>query len=636
MAPIPVRLAALGLLALASRALAETATLELHAGQPAEFTLNSPVDDRNFQDPRAYQHQGTSTRVFIRRLTLTNTGATPLTGPLLVVNGRDWSSAEALRRSLDLPPNPALAMPRLFSFWRDHLTHADHACEGAKEPLALLNFWSYGLCGDSTVALSRLATHYGIPARKIPLNGHVAAEYFYDDAWHVFDTDQNASYLRLDNRTFASAADLRVDPFLARRTKVLGRYAPIEAGAMAFNTALHEYLAPREEKPTKSKTPPAAVRADVLQPGEQMIIHAAEPPEAPVGRAALEKWGPVRESTLRVVEWVLRAGARRDAAGKVNVATGFPILRAINHTTGETIEAPAGRAVFEIAIATRSADDRISVFTQRARASLPLPQRGRNTVLLAASESKGIAKLETEWDRPGEIVVPKATAELADAAPSFRLRSEPAADQLWWQISSARDFHFVAPNFDGVIAATDTLRFDPLTSTFFNPGETYYLRLKARRDGVWSEWSAPVEFRVEKPARPAPLAAAVVGEKLRLSWPDAGTGTEYLVFGSNRLDFLPEPFAAEEIVVLREQIIEQQRPNRNLVATTSEPALELVPEHRFYRVIARRGGVLSVPSELLATPSSLAAKLPPATVLQNRWKQEDGRDVHFATELPLP
>ena len=614
---------------------AETLNVALRAGQPAETVIESVADDTNYQDPRGYTQHGASARTFIRELTLTNTGTVPLTGPLLVVNGRDWSSPDALRQSLALPAQPSAMMGRLFAFWRDHLSHADSGCAEAREPLALLNFWGYALCGDTTTALTRLTTQYGIPARKIPLNGHVAAEYFFDGAWHIFDTDQNVCYLRLDNRTLASAADLRADPFLARRTKVLGCHAPVSVGAMGFNTALHEFIAPKEEKVIKLKVPSVPLGTDTLFPGERMIVRAAESPEVAVGRSDLRQWTNVQPMALRVVEFVIDPAARRGANGQVSVATGFPILRAVNHTTGETITPAAGSPVFQIAIQARAPTDRISVYCQRSRTSLPLPGKGRNSVLLAAGDPRGTAALTVDWEKPAGFTVPVTVAVPEDASPVFRIRTEPAADLLWWQISTTDDFAFVPPNFNAVIASTDTLRFDPLTATFFQPNQPYLLRVKARRDGVWGEWSAPLSFRVEKPARPAPGTATVAGAKLRLSWPDAGAGAEYLVFGSNRLDFVPEPFAENEIVALRGQDVTQRRPNKNLVATVAKPEIELDPAFRFYRVIARRAGVLSVPGDLIPTPAALAAKLPPSAVLQDRWRRVDGTDEHLATEMPL-
>ena len=86
--------------------------------------------------------------------------------------------------------------------------------------------------------------------------------------------------------------------------------------------------------------------------------------------------------------------------------------------------------------------------------------------------------------------------------------------------------------------------------------------------------------------------ATAAGARLRLSWPDAGDGAEYLVFGGNRFDFVPEPFAEDEIVALRGPAITLRRPNKNLVATTAQPRIELDPAFRFYRVIAPRRSAL--------------------------------------------
>ena len=114
------------------------------------------------------------------------------------------------------------------------------------------------------------------------------------------------------------------------------------------------------------------------------------------------------------------------------------------------------------------------------------------------------------------------------------------------------------------------------------------------------------------------------------------------VFGSNRLDFLPAPYAADEIGTLRNQRVEQSRPNKNLIAEVAKPEIELEATCRFYRVITRRAGILSVPGDLILTPPALAAKLPPAMILQDRWhrvadpnRAGSETDEHLATEMPL-
>lgn len=625
--------------------LAETLQIDLTANVPVERPIDSTVDDRNYISPRAYRQHGAATRFFQHRLTLRNTGTTTLTGPLLVINERDWSSPEALRRTLQASEKPSEWLPSLFSFWCTHVSHADSDAPGGKEPLALLNFWSYALCGDTTAALTHLVTSQGVPARKIPLNGHVAAEYYYDSAWHIFDTDQNVVYLALDNLTLASAADLRADPFLARRTKVFGRYASMEPVASAFNTSLHEFIQPTDEKAITHKKPPMPVRADTLFPGEKLIIYSAQAPEKAVGRTKLQQWGTVREDALCLVEFALDAKARQnEGSGEVTFASGYPILAAVNHTTGETVSSPAGQPTFDVRVKVQSPADQVSVYTQRARSFLPFIQKGSNQFLLAVNGSSGSASLIVDWEAaPADLQLPTAEIKLTNPAPEFAITSTEGTDLVWWQIAADPTFSFVAPNLDTITLPQPTLRLDPFTATFLNPDQAYHLRMKARRDGVWGEWSAPLEFRVEKPARPSPAKVDVRAERLHLSWPSAGEGCDYLVFGSNRLDFLPELFAADEIVKLREVVVEETKPNKNLVATVATPEVELEPAFRFYRVIARRGNALSVPSELIRTPAALASKLPAATVLQDRWKRVGNpanpgaeKDAHFAEETVLP
>jgi hypothetical protein len=623
---------------------AETLTVELPANAAVETTIDSPIDDSNLRDPRGYRHHGSAKRVFQRQLTLTNTGTTPLTGQL-IINNADWSGPAALRASFPPKAPPSDWLPRLFHVWCHRVSHADSDAPGGKEPFALLNFWGYALCGDTTAAFTHFAASQGVPARKIPLNGHVAAEYFYDDAWHIFDTDQNVVYLKLDNRTLASAADLRADPFLARRTKVFGRYGPMNLAAAAFNTSLHEFIEAKDGKPVVHKKPPASVRADTLYPGEKMIVYGDQPPDKAIGQTDLAQWGSVREDTLCLVEFTIDPKARPSAnPGEVTFDSGFPILRAVNHTTGDESVAPPGEPTFAITIKTRAVTDRVSVYCQRARATLPLLQKGRNTLRLAAPDSKGKATLVADL-APGSknLQLPAVTAALIDGTPTFAVRGAEGTDFIWWQVAHENTFDFIPPNFDAVIRTTDRMAFDPLTATFLTPGHPSFIRIKGRRNGIWGDWSAPLEFRIAKPTRPAPAQATFAGNRMRLSWPPGGNGCDYLVFGSNRLDFLPEPFATDEIVRMRDQAIEEKRPNKNLVATTDKPHIDFEPTFRFYRVIARRGEVLSVPGDLIVTPAPLAAKLPPGMVLQDRWlKTKDPTrpgaevDQHIATEVALP
>jgi hypothetical protein len=625
----------LAVLTLAARA--EKIEFDVKAGEATSVTLPSVVDDSHLRDPRGYAGHGPRARVFTRRIELSNTGTKPLVGHLLITNGRNFSSAENFKKVLG-GSEGRIAAERLFTFWVDHRSHAGASAKVAEEPIAALNFWGYTLCGEDTQALARLARVFDLPARHVLLNGHIAAEYEYDGGWHVIDGDQNACYLRLDNRTLASAAEIRADPFLALRTKVFGKHSPMSRATATFNTGLFEHVVPNEPKAIRLKAGPAPLNTFTLEQGESLVWHCDTPPEVPAGALDTEKPEVLRTAALATIEHRFEVKKRpRDKEGVLTIHEPFPILKVLNETTGESVSPK--EIAFKASILTKAETDKVSVVMQCSQVALPLLSKGDNTVLLDAERGK--AHVVYYYDPlPGAILpsvaaVPVEKGGRFKGPPSFTIASRPAADRIWWQISSGRDFAFVPPNFNAVVPATPTLKFDGFTETFFSPGRSYFLRLKAHSGGIWSEWSPPVEFRVDKPAQPGePRFAAVPGGGVRLSW--VGVAEEYLVFGSNRADFVPENLAGEEIVAMEHAKVTEKRPNRNLVATVKGPEIELQVLHRFYRVIARKGGVFSVPGDLWKLPEPFAAKLPPALVLQVRASKQDGKDVYRAREEKLP
>jgi hypothetical protein len=69
--------------------------------------------------------------------------------------------------------------------------------------------------------------------------------------------------------------------------------------------------------------------------------------------------------------------------------------------------------------------------------------------------------------------------------------------------------------------------------------------------------------------------------------------------------------------------------------------LDFDPQHRFYRVIARDGEALSVPSPMERIGREFNQGLPSASVLQTRSTQATGidgnpKEDYIATEMNLP
>lgn len=627
--------------ALTSAAFGEVLEFELKAGKSRTVNVPSNVDDNTFTEPRGYAVHGARARSFIQRVELRNTSDKPLKGRLLTVNEQDLTNIEGLQHHLGLSAEPgrqALTMQRLFAFWKDHRSHAGCGLPLANEPFATLNFWGYTLCGEDTQALARLAHAFEIPARHVQLNGHIAGEYRYDGAWHMVDGDQNAVYLKLDNRTLASADDIRQDPFLALRTKIFGKHSPQELSASAFNTALIEHVAPAEPKPIKLKSGPAPVNTFTLHPEETLVWHCDAPPETPVGKLGAEKADALREAALATIEHrAFARNGRKSDNGEVLISSPFPIWKAVNTTTGAVASLKPDEVAFRAAIPVKSDDDELAIFSQCSRLALPMLTRGDSIVKLDAKD--GAARVTVNYD-PGKNLQPpsarlSARAPLFTSAPVFTVEAPAKADRLWWQISATRDFAFVAPSLEGVMPASRELRVDPLTETFLNPATPYFARIKVRQEGLWSEWSEAAEFRVAKPG-PATEATfeSAGGGFVRLSWKGSAKA-EFLIFGSNRRDFVPELFSDTEIAAMDHTKVTKTRENKNLIATVQMPEHEFAPQHRFFRIIARSGGIYSVPGPLLTLSPELAKDLPPPTVLQVRASKQGTKDVYRATEEQL-
>jgi hypothetical protein len=552
------------LIALTKSVPAESIHLELEANTPSTFVLESPVDDLNFKDPCGYANLGAQHEFFNRRIVVENTGNTSLEDFALIVNNRDFRSSASLANFLNF--NNTNAPLILYTFWKDCRFHREG---GPNNPFELLNCFGFDLCGADKQSLSKLLHLYGVSSRSVPLNGHSAGEYFFDGQWHIIDGDQNAIYLNLDNRTFASFAEIKNDPFIGLRTKIFGKYGSFNITNSWYNTALFEHsrnASPRPIKPNKDW--PTRLPAEDLQPKEKLIFYCYQAPPD-------------------------RTTSRYD-----------PIITELVSNNG------------------------VSAFGQRARIALPLFTRGTNKVVVAA-KGTGKARITVDYQPFSTIELPVVTLKnktlLFDTSPpEFDFELPPGAELLWWQIATEPEFKVVIPSFESIEPACASLRLDLLTHTFFSEAHEYWIRAKIRRHNIWGEWSQSSRFKVQKPKTPfLKMATLLSNGSAELRWRAPEQGVEYLVYGSNRIDFLPDIYSDEEICAMRNLAVEKTRPNKNLLVITSANSC-VVPAFRFYRIISRRGSVLSTPTSLIKLgPESSLANLPPATVLQVRWRKID-------------
>ncbi len=74
---------------------------------------------------------------------------------------------------------------------------------------------------------------------------------------------------------------------------------------------------------------------------------------------------------------------------------------------------------------------------------------------------------------------------------------------------------------------------------------------------------------------------------------------EYLVFGSNSLDFIPSIYCEKQVNAIVNGKITEEEINDNLVAITNKPKIRISGGLAYYRVVARQRGQLSVPSKII-------------------------------------
>lgn len=80
----------------------------------------------------------------------------------------------------------------------------------------ILEAGTSAVCSQQSYVLVHLANDLGIRARQVGLNGHVVAELWYANAWHMFDPDYEL-FIRGPNGTIEGVRDLAFNPPLLVR-----------------------------------------------------------------------------------------------------------------------------------------------------------------------------------------------------------------------------------------------------------------------------------------------------------------------------------------------------------------------------------------------------------------------------------
>ncbi len=143
-----------------------------------------------------------------------NIGDKPIVNPRITVDGRyDWfdmttMSAE-VTRGCSTDEEKALA---IFEFIRTNFHHLSSVSDQETlNPVISMNVYGYSNCAFHATAFVSMCRAVGVKARVWEVWHHTVSEAFYNNAWHMLDTDIGLTHLMDDNRTIASIEQLWAD-----------------------------------------------------------------------------------------------------------------------------------------------------------------------------------------------------------------------------------------------------------------------------------------------------------------------------------------------------------------------------------------------------------------------------------------
>jgi hypothetical protein len=154
-------------------------------------------------------------------IVIENTGASPVVNPRLTANDRyNWYTIDGLAAEItagcQTDEEKAWAIFQFVhreSYWWPHPKDLT-----AMNPVRHFNIYGYHICSMAAAHFTALCRAVGVQARIWEIYHHTVAEAFWDGAWHVLDADMGMWFLREDNRTLASMAELQEHPQWVART----------------------------------------------------------------------------------------------------------------------------------------------------------------------------------------------------------------------------------------------------------------------------------------------------------------------------------------------------------------------------------------------------------------------------------
>lgn len=545
---------------------------------------------------------------YFEQLIVENCGSAPVKHCFPSINGEKTLTLRSLAHRLSKEADPLSA---LYQLWVSSVICDDSAIDVDCHPLDLLNF--RGICTPEVYRnqFIALCNALGIETRQANVLGKSYYDFGVDGEWALLDLQGRHVYYALNNEKLVSSETIMDDPFLLLRTKHERVAQGLNFEDSWKQLALFDILqpAPAEAVVNSAKQLDRRSKGVDLFPEERLIFKSSA-------------ICPELLSHLCHVEHCINLRGRK-IAHAWDYSSPFPIHQIVNesNTSLKLVDYDIELQPGEHFVFDREVFNVVGVFTFPPTGHLrvegavtcslfPALVKGKNTISLGTKKNASSINLHYQLNERFQRNSPSIAVENQNNAfdyctPSFNLKAQQDnVEKMWWQIGSDPSFKSVPASLDQVEDYHPVVSLSTITETFLNPDCTYYFRVKGLQDGKWSEWSRPYPFVVKKPIAVEEVCfEELPNDHFELNWErhaeESSEPIEYLVFGSNAIDFVPSVYCDRQVNAFIDGQITETECNDNLVAITNKPKIEVSGGLAYYRIIARQKGQLSVPSTII-------------------------------------
>ena len=536
------------------------------------ITVGGNMDGTNTRDPIGYSNytQAWENNVAVK---LENMGPEAVKNPWIIINNkRDWRTLNAIISAIITDAMDDAEKARaIWEFARHHRFHSTTGDDEVKDTVKMLNIYGYTLCWDEAYTVSNLWQAAGLKIRRGIPHGHCTTEVFYDNAYHLLDSDEHLLVLERDNQTIASEAAIAHDHDLMKRSHVYGilsqenRATSESAASLFIHTGTHAGSRPCIGNHCMDLT---------LRPGEALVwewtvrdrYYRRKPPRWNNGQLCFT---PRLDQTF--AQWATQAvnltadstglsaqNPKKPSALTYSVQSPYVIVGAqlkatasivltVEYSLDNNVWIDAGslsdcldltnlisrtdRPTYTFYIRLQGIGIQlnhleIAADLQMAPLSLPALEIGSNTIHYtdtSNTEHRHMRLSHTWLERnslapkaPAAPLFPKSGDKIAGTNISFQWHPVEHAVDYHFELSPHADMRYcLSPVFEKLISRTPSQNTATWTIPeigLLNPQQIYYWRVRARNEaGLWGPWSAIWNFTPTGPGMPLNL-------KLETDW----------------------------------------------------------------------------------------------------------------------